>query len=376
MYSSAICSASGRVEVGVDAVGVGVERGSASRASRQRQLPRPPGASPSCARTRRSRARRCRTSRRAGRRWRAGARPSRRSGPARARIPGPASGRRPSRRRSAGMPSGVRRRLRGRRTASSPRSAAAGVRTHRWCSASSGHDHQEPPRPTVDDPGDRAGPRAEGCRYRSDRGDAPALPRRLGSPGRRTPCRGGSTEPRRSMVARRSSGPADWPSCRGQSAVQSPVAGRESIRARGATSRRTRADLPVRLHRVRPRVRAGAELQRRRADRLPRVLRPAAQGLQRGRRGLQGLRLLPHRLPLGLELHLAPGTSDKSSGDSSSSSTTSTPSKDSSASSTTGLDVGLVLVRLRLRHLLTTHRPPASLRDAGRRRAQWPACRT
>ena len=60
---------------------------------------------------------------------------------------------------------------------------------------------------------------------------------------------------------------------------------------------RARADLPVRLHRVRPRLRAGPELQRRLADPVPRVRRPAAQGLQRGRRGLQGLRLLPQRQP-------------------------------------------------------------------------------
>ena len=60
---------------------------------------------------------------------------------------------------------------------------------------------------------------------------------------------------------------------------------------------RTRAHLPVRLHRVRPRLRAVPELHRRRAHRVPRVRGPAAQGLQRRRRGLQGLRLLPHRQP-------------------------------------------------------------------------------
>ena len=60
-----------------------------------------------------------------------------------------------------------------------------------------------------------------------------------------------------------------------------------------------RADLSVRLHRVLARLRAVPELQRRRADRVPRVRRPAAQALQRRRRGLQGLRLLPHRQPRG-----------------------------------------------------------------------------
>ena len=53
---------------------------------------------------------------------------------------------------------------------------------------------------------------------------------------------------------------------------------------------RTRAHLPVRLHRVRSRVRAVPELQRRRADRVPAVRGSAAQGLQRRGRGVQGLR--------------------------------------------------------------------------------------
>src|SRR6476646_11227721 len=59
-----------------------------------------------------------------------------------------------------------------------------------------------------------------------------------------------------------------------------------------------RADLPVRLHRVRPRLRTVPELLRRRPDGLPRVRRAAAQGVQRRRRRLQGLRLLPERQPV------------------------------------------------------------------------------
>ena len=59
----------------------------------------------------------------------------------------------------------------------------------------------------------------------------------------------------------------------------------------------TSADLPVRLHRVRPRLRAVPELQRRRADRVPPVPAAAAQAVQRGGRGVQGLRLLPQRQP-------------------------------------------------------------------------------
>ena len=69
-----------------------------------------------------------------------------------------------------------------------------------------------------------------------------------------------------------------------------------------------RADLPVRLHRVRARLRPVPELLRRRADRVPGVPGPAAQGLQRRRRRLQGLRLLPHRQPR--RRHRRPPSSD------------------------------------------------------------------
>ena len=58
-----------------------------------------------------------------------------------------------------------------------------------------------------------------------------------------------------------------------------------------------RAHVPVRLHRVRARLRPGPVLHRRHADQLPGVHRPAAQGVQRRRRRLQGLRLLPQRQP-------------------------------------------------------------------------------
>ena len=65
-----------------------------------------------------------------------------------------------------------------------------------------------------------------------------------------------------------------------------------------ARRRTSVADVPVRLHRVRPRVRHRAVLLRCVADRVPAVHRQAAEGLQRGRHRLQGLRLLPHRQPL------------------------------------------------------------------------------
>ena len=82
--------------------------------------------------------------------------------------------------------------------------------------------------------------------------------------------------------------PYHWQSPRGVPARSQPI-----HPAPGTT----RADLPVRLHRVRPRLRAGPELHRRRADRVPGVLGPAAQAVQRRGRGLQGLGLLPHRQP-------------------------------------------------------------------------------
>ena len=49
-----------------------------------------------------------------------------------------------------------------------------------------------------------------------------------------------------------------------------------------------RADLPVRLHRLRPRFRAGPELQRGLADHVPAVRGPAPQDLQRRRRRFKG----------------------------------------------------------------------------------------
>jgi hypothetical protein len=67
------------------------------------------------------------------------------------------------------------------------------------------------------------------------------------------------------------------------------------------TEEHLRAHLSVPLHRVRARFRAVPELHRRRAHRLPRVRRTPAQGLQRGRRGLQGFGLLPQRQPQYVE---------------------------------------------------------------------------
>ena len=47
---------------------------------------------------------------------------------------------------------------------------------------------------------------------------------------------------------------------------------------------------------------------------MPRVRRAAAQGVQRGRRGLQGLRLLPHRQPRGAASASSDSGSDSSEG--------------------------------------------------------------
>ena len=59
-----------------------------------------------------------------------------------------------------------------------------------------------------------------------------------------------------------------------------------------------RADVRLRVHRVRPPFRGRAVVQRRLPHRVPRVRGAPAQGLQRGRHRLQGRRLLPHRLAL------------------------------------------------------------------------------
>ena len=53
------------------------------------------------------------------------------------------------------------------------------------------------------------------------------------------------------------------------------------------------------------RLRAVPELHRRRADRVPRVRRPPAEAVQRRRRRVQGLGLLPHRQPRGGRLLVA-----------------------------------------------------------------------
>ena len=90
------------LEVGVDALGVLLERGPGLRLDQGELLRRRSGASPWCGRTGRSPAPARRTAPRAGRPSRAGGRPSRRSAPGRARTPGRASGRRWCRRRSAG----------------------------------------------------------------------------------------------------------------------------------------------------------------------------------------------------------------------------------------------------------------------------------
>ena len=57
------------------------------------------------------------------------------------------------------------------------------------------------------------------------------------------------------------------------------------------------ADVRLRVHLMRPPLRGRAVLQRRLADLLPAVRGSPAQGVQRRRCRLQGLRLLPHRLP-------------------------------------------------------------------------------
>ena len=90
------------LEVGVDALGVLLQRGPGLRLDQRELLARRPGASPWCGRTGRSPGPARRTAPPAGRPSRAAGRPSRRSAPGRARTPGPASGRRSCRRRSAG----------------------------------------------------------------------------------------------------------------------------------------------------------------------------------------------------------------------------------------------------------------------------------
>ena len=70
-----------------------------------------------------------------------------------------------------------------------------------------------------------------------------------------------------------------------------------------------RADLLLRVHRVRASLRHRAEVHRLVADRLPGVLRPAAQAFLVGGNRVQGQRLLPHgqsRQQLG-RLRINPG---------------------------------------------------------------------
>ena len=246
-------------QVGVDAVGVRVEGGAGVAAAAAAARARRRRASPSCARTCRSRGRPRRTSRPAGRRSRAGARPSRRSAPARARSPARASGRGSSRRRSAGC--------RARRGSPRPRRPGRGSRR---CRRSAGTT---------------AGP----ARRRRAAGRSAPGPGRWRCTSSPAAASAGARNPRSPSPA-----PLRRVRCHGADIVH--VAYHLAVDT--GECQEHHADLPVRMHRVRTRLRAVPELLGRLADRVPGVLRAAAQAVQRGRRRLQGLGLLPHRQPL------------------------------------------------------------------------------
>ena len=68
-----------------------------------------------------------------------------------------------------------------------------------------------------------------------------------------------------------------------------------------------RADVRLRLHRLRQPVRGAPVVHRRRPHRVPRVRRADPQAVQLGRHRVQGLRLLPHRLARRLHQRRAGG---------------------------------------------------------------------
>ena len=206
-----------------------------------------------------------------------------------------------------------------------------------------------------------------------DRGTARSSPARSGSSGASVPLAPGAGAGSGEVMV--------WSLCRTIGSRRGGVpASLPALRTTDATPSLPRihdcAHLPVRLHRVRSRLRAVPELHRRRADRVPPVPGPAAQAVQRRRRGLQGLGLLPQRQPRPTASTASNGASSTSEGSSSGSGDAANGSSSSPAKETAGStkesagsgSSGLGVVDLhRLRQLTLGPAGPVEERPAGPR---------